>query len=75
MQENQEVGSPWGAHWGSVESRPEDEFKGEAVATRWKALRDVLRSRGIRSREDCAEWISAQGFPVPRSGHHFSGRV
>ena len=47
----------------------------EAVATGWEALRDVLRSRGIRSREDLAEWISAQGFPVPRWGHHFSGRV
>ena len=41
----------------------------EAVATGWEALRDVLRSRGIRSREDLAEWISAQGFPVPRWGH------
>ena len=27
MQENHEVGSPWDAHRGSVESRPEEEFK------------------------------------------------
>ena len=27
MQENHEVGSPWDAHRGSVESRPEEEFE------------------------------------------------
>ena len=48
---------------------------GPEAATGWEALRDALRSRGIRSHEDLAEWITAQGFPMPRWGHHFSGRV
>ena len=32
-------------------------------------------SVGIRSRESLAEWIYSEGFPQPRWGAHFSGRV
>ena len=45
------------------------------AATGWEALRDALHSRGIRSHEDFAEWIHAQGFPMPRWGAHFSARA
>ena len=38
----------------------------EALATGSEALR-CARSRGIRSREGLAEWLSAQRFPMPPS--------
>ena len=47
----------------------------DAAATGWESLRDVLHSRGIRSREGLAEWIHSQGFAMPRWGAHFSARA
>ena len=46
-----------------------------AAAIGWEALRDALHARGIRSHEDFAEWIHAEGFPMPRWGAHFSARA
>ena len=34
-----------------------------------------MRSWGVNSREDLSEWIHNQGYPRPRWGAHFSGRV
>ena len=47
----------------------------EAALIGWNALHNTMRSQGIVSREDLAEWIHVQGFPRPRWGAHFSGRV
>ena len=47
----------------------------EALTAGWEALRDVMRSMGIQSREQLAEWIHNQGFPMPRWGAYISGRV
>ena len=46
-----------------------------AAVTGWEALRDVLHSRGVRSREDLAEQIHSMGFPMPLWDAHFSGRA
>ena len=48
---------------------------GEAIQAGWEVLRHMIESVGIRSREDLAEWIHSEGFPQPRWGEHFSGRV
>ena len=47
----------------------------DAVMTGWESLRDTMRSLEIRSREQFAEWIHNQGFPMPRWGGHISARV
>ena len=47
----------------------------DATMTGWESLRDVMRSSEIRSREQFAEWIHNQGFPMPRSGGYISARV
>ena len=47
----------------------------EAALIGSDALHNTMRSQGIDSREDLAEWIHVQGFPRPRWGAHFSGRV
>ena len=47
----------------------------DALAVGWQSLRDVMRSMGIQSREQFAEWIHSQGFPMPRWGAHISSRV
>ena len=47
----------------------------EALTVGWEALRDVMRRMGIPSREQFAERIHNQGFPMPRWRAHFRGRV
>ena len=47
----------------------------DAAVTGWESLRDVLHSRGIRSREGLAEWIHSQGLAMPRWGAHFNARA
>ena len=47
----------------------------DAVLVGWEALSEAMRVWGIRTREDLSEWIHRQGFPRPRWGAHFSGRV
>ena len=54
----------------------EEEVPGRvAVAVGWEVLPFAMRSWGIQSKEDLSEWIHNQGFPRPRWGAHFSGRV
>ena len=47
----------------------------EAVRISWEVLRNAMQSWNITSREGLSEWIRKQGFPRPRWGAHFSGRV
>ena len=46
-----------------------------AVYAGWDALHGAMRSWGVHSREQLTEWIFHQGFPRPRWGGCFSGRV
>ena len=53
-----------------------EQVPGREVATMgWEVLHNAMRSWGIESREGLSEWIHQQGFPRPRWGGHFSGRV
>ena len=47
----------------------------EALTVGWEALWDVMRRMGIPSREQFAERIHNQGFPMPRWRAHIRGRV
>ena len=47
----------------------------EALTVGWEVLHNAMRSWGVNSREDLSEWIHNQGYPRPRWGAHFSGRV
>ena len=47
----------------------------EALHIGWRVLCDTMRSWGVSSREDLAEWMHRQGFVRPRWGAHFSGRI
>ena len=47
----------------------------DALRVGWDVLCHTMRSWGVRSREDLAEWIHQQGFRRPRWGAHFSARV
>ena len=47
----------------------------EALRVGWDVLCHTMRSWGVRSREDLAEWIHQQGFRRPRWGAHFSARA
>ena len=47
----------------------------EALRVGWDVLCHTMRSWGVRSREDLAEWIHQQGFRRPRWGVHFSARA
>ena len=55
---------------GGVEMAGED-----AVYAGWDALREILFSWGIATREDLSEWIHNQGFVSRRWGAHFCARV
>ena len=47
----------------------------EALHMGWRVLCGTMRSWGVSSREDFAEWMHRQGFVRPRWGAHFSGRI
>ena len=47
----------------------------EALRIGWRMLCDTMRSWGVSSREDFAEWMHRQGFVRPRWGAHFSDRI
>ena len=47
----------------------------DAVMAGWDALRNSMRRMGIGSREQFAEWIHNEGFPMPRWGGYISARV
>ena len=47
----------------------------DAVRTVWESSRHAMRILKIRFREQCAEWIHSQGFPMPRWRGYISARV
>ena len=48
---------------------------GQAVLLGWTALRDAMRSWGVRTPEDLAARLRDAGFHSVRAGQHFSGRA
>ena len=47
----------------------------EAVRTGWAALRFAFRCWGVNSDVELSGWLSRNGFPATRPGHHISGRA
>ena len=46
-----------------------------ALMTAWEALREVMRSWGIRAREDLSDWLGQHGFPRSSPGSHVRARA
>ena len=46
-----------------------------ALMTSWEALREVMRSWGIRAREDLSDWLGQHGFPRSSPGSHVPARA
>ena len=45
----------------------------DALAVGWQSLRDAMRSMGIQSKEQFAEWIHSQGFPMTSAAESKNG--
>ena len=46
-----------------------------ALMTSWEALQEVMRSWGIRAREDLSDWLGQHGFPRSSPGSHVPARA